>query len=69
MIAREGVKSPAIIVVGEVATRSDAVDVLLRTHSVRAELVEALSSFGSSATKNNSPSTSSGRTVHRGNFE
>jgi uroporphyrin-III C-methyltransferase len=28
MIAREGVKSPAIIVVGEVVTRSDAVDVL-----------------------------------------
>ncbi len=43
MIAREGVKSPALIVVGDVVLRSEALDKFQQP--VRAELVEALSFF------------------------
>jgi uroporphyrin-III C-methyltransferase len=56
MIVREGVASPAIIVVGDVVLRSDALDRFTSTLSVRAELVEAR---GGGALR---PSTGSGRT-------
>ena len=56
MIAREGVQSPAIIVVGDVVLKSDAEDLLASSLAVRAELVEAWKRAPSH------PSTSSGRT-------
>ena len=63
MIAREGVKSPALIVVGDVVKRSNASDLFGATaspRSARAEPVEARLS----AEKR--PSTSSGLTVSEG---
>ena len=42
MIDREGVASPAIIIVGDVVLKSDALDCLTRTCAVRAEPVKAL---------------------------
>ncbi|MBS0502248.1 MAG: uroporphyrinogen-III C-methyltransferase [Proteobacteria bacterium] len=53
LIEREGVKSPAIIVVGEVVERSDCVDRLRSVihNTVRPELVEGLPSSGDSEKK------------------
>ncbi|MEQ1687964.1 MAG: uroporphyrinogen-III C-methyltransferase [Sphingopyxis sp.] len=45
MMVREGVQSPAIIVVGDVVLRSDAEDKLASSKTVRPELVEGLLSL------------------------
>lgn len=67
MIARENVQSPAIIVVGDVVLRSDAVDAMRIFGAVRPEPVEA-PSFSWVKESKNDPSTATRREPGRTGF-